>query len=297
MNVLVTGGSGYIGSRLCRRLVEDGHSVSLLLPAEATLEQLGETVQHVVIHRDADSWDGIFTAVRNSHPDPVFHLASLVLTNHEPDQVGPLVRSNIQFGAELVEAMTLVGVSRLVVAGTSWQHYGDAGYDPVNLYAATKQAFEDLLTFWSNTTLLRTVILKLTDVYGPDDPRPKLIPLLLRLAAEGGDAALTPGEQFVDMVHVDDVVEAFRVAGARADTLAAGARETYAVSSGSPIRLRQLVDEFETVLGRPLQIQWGGRPYRPREMMHPWSKGRALPGWTPTTSLRDGFRRLIGAGR
>jgi len=293
MNVLVTGGSGYIGSRLCRRLVADGHAVSLLLPSQAPLEQLGETVRRVTVHRSAESWEGIRGAVRESQPDLVLHLASLVLTSHEPEQVGALVQSNVQFGAQLLEAMTLVGAPHLVVAGTSWQHYGDAEYDPVNLYAATKQAFEDLLTYWTNTTPLRTVVLKLMDVYGPDDPRPKLVPLLQRLAAEGGDAGLTPGEQLVDIVHVDDVVEAFLVAGARVGALAPGTCETYVVSSGSPIPLRRLVAEFEDVLGRPLPVRWGGRPYRPREMMRPWSKGRALPGWTPRITLRDGFRQLV----
>lgn len=296
MKILVTGGSGYIGSRLARRLVEDGHSVSLLLPSEAPLDLLGGTVDRVAVYRDAASWKGVCRAVEESRPDLVFHLASLVLTNHEPEDVRRLVQSNVLFGAELLEAMTKVRVERLVVAGTSWQHFADADYDPVNLYAATKQAFEDLLTFWSNTTPLRTIILELFDVYGPDDPRPKLLSLLLRVACEGGEAGLTPGEQLVDMVHVDDVVEAFVLAGDRLRGLATGSRETYSVSSGAPIELRQFVREFENVLGRSLPIRWGACPYRPREMMRPWSRGLPLPGWGPKISLRDGFRQLIGKG-
>jgi nucleoside-diphosphate-sugar epimerase len=294
VNVLVTGGSGYIGSRLCRRLVNDGHAVSLLVRSRASLELLGEAADRAVIYRHAETWKGIYTAVRESKPDLVFHLASLVRGSHEPEDIGPLVQSNVQFGAELLEAMTKCGVSRLIMAGTFWQHFGNEDYDPVNLYAATKQAFEDLLLFWSHTTPLRTIVLTLFDVYGLDDPRPKLIPLLLRLAFHGGQADLTPGEQLVDIVHVDDAVEAFVLAGARVGDLAPGSCERYSVSSGAPIQLRDLVSQFEEVLGRSLPIRWGGRPYRHREVMRPWSKGVPLPGWRPTTSLRDGFRQLIG---
>ncbi|MFA6146755.1 MAG: NAD(P)-dependent oxidoreductase [bacterium] len=297
MSVLITGGSGYIGSRLTRRLVDDGHSVSLLLPSEADLDSLGGTVDRVAVYRDAESWKGVCTAVEETRPDIVFHLASLVLTSHGPEDVRRLVQSNVLFGAELLEAMTRFRVERLVVAGTSWQHFEDADYNPVNLYAATKQAFEDLLTFWSNTTPLRTTILELFDVYGPDDPRPKLLSLLLRVAFEGGEAGLTPGEQLVDMVHVDDVVEAFVLAGDRLGGLAPGSREKYSVSSGAPIELRRLVREFERVLGRSIPIRWGDRPYRPREMMRPWSRGLPLPGWRPAISLQDGFRQLIGECR
>ncbi len=294
MNVLITGGSGYIGSRLVRRLHAEGHAVSLLLPADAPLDQLGGVADRLTIHRDAHRWQGVQRAVREARPDLVYHLAALVLTGHAPEDVRRLVEANVLFGAELLEAMTGAGVGRLVVAGTHWQHYGDAAYDPVNLYAATKQAFEDLLVYWSHTTPLRTVVLKLFEVYGPDDPRPKLVNLLLRLAREGGEADLTPGEQLVDYVHVDDVVEAFAVAGARTAALAPGVRETYAVSSGAPVPLRRLVGEFEAALGRPLGVRWGAKAYRPREVMHPWTGGRPLPGWSARTPLRDGFRRLIG---
>jgi nucleoside-diphosphate-sugar epimerase len=294
--VLLTGGSGYIGSGLTRRLVEDGHAVSLLLPSDAALDQLGGLADRLAVYRDAHTWQGVRRAVQASHPDLVYHLAALVLTSHGAEDVRRLVDSNVRFGAELLQAMTEAGAERLVVAGTHWQHFEDAAFDPVNLYAATKQAFEDLLVFWSNTTPLRAIVLKLFEVYGPDDPRPKLVPLLLRIAREGGQAELTPGEQVVDFVHVDDVVEAFVVAGARTGALAPGGRETYAVSSGAPIPLRQLVREFEEALGRPLAIRWGARPYRAREVMRPWSGGQPLPGWRPTTPLRDGFRRLIGRG-
>jgi nucleoside-diphosphate-sugar epimerase len=293
VKILLTGGSGYIGSRLCRRLVDDGHAVTLLLRAESSLGLLGEAASRVAVFRNAESWHGVRDAVTQSRPDLVFHLAARVLTSHEPEDVRRLVLSNVLFGAELLEAMSAIGVHHLVAAGTFWQHYQNADYDPVNLYAATKQAFEDLLTFWSNTTALRAIVLELFDVYGPNDPRPKLVPLLRRAALGGEEIRLTPGDQLIDIVHVDDVVGAFVQAGTLVRELAPGVRQTYAVSSGEPMRLRQFVHRVEEAMGRSIPVQWGGRPYRPREMMVPSSRGLPLPGWKPMVSLEEGIRGLV----
>jgi nucleoside-diphosphate-sugar epimerase len=293
MKVLVTGGTGYIGRWLTRRLVEDGHTVHLLLRSSAPVSLLGETGSRVVVHRDAENWRGVERAVRESNPEVTFHLASLFLPSHRPEDIGSLVRSNVLFGSEVVEAMTSLGATRLVVAGTSWQHYENADYDPVNLYAATKQAFEALLTYWAATSPLRVITLKLFDTYGPGDPRPKLVPLLVRLAASGQSAVFSPGEQLIDLVHVDDVVGAFMLAGERTAAQPMGSMETYAVTSGSPVSLKSVVALFEEAVGRRLGIQWGGRPYRTREVMRPWSRGIPLPGWKPRITLRQGFNGMV----
>ena len=67
--------------------------------------------------------------------------------------------SNITFGTQLVEAMVANGCYQFVNTGTSWQHYENDEYNPVNLYAATKQAFEDILRYYVETSALRVITL------------------------------------------------------------------------------------------------------------------------------------------
>jgi nucleoside-diphosphate-sugar epimerase len=67
--------------------------------------------------------------------------------------------------------------------------------------------------------------------------------------------------------------------------------ETFAVSSGAPIRLKDLVAVYQRTTGQMLPIEFGGRPYRPREVMLPWNRGRPLPGWRPRVDLAEGIRR------
>jgi nucleoside-diphosphate-sugar epimerase len=59
--------------------------------------------------------------------------------------------------------------------------------------------------------------------------------------------------------------------------------------------LREVVLVFEEAAGTKLPIEWGGRPYRSREVMRPWDRGRPVPGWRPRVGLLDGIRRTLAA--
>ena len=176
--------------------------------------------------------------------------------------------------------MTLEGANYLVNTGTSWQHFENQSYSPVNLYAATKQAFEVLLEYYVEARELRVITLKLFDTYGPNDPRPKLLNLLKGLVNHDQRLAMTAGEQKIDMVHVEDVVRAFTIASDRLMQGKVLGMESYAVSSGRHLHLRELVNMVETKLVYKLPIDWGAKPYRKREVMTPW-RGKQLPGWFP----------------
>ena len=294
-SVLVTGATGFVGAHLTRRLVADGWDVHLVVGPGSDLARLGPAADRVRAHVHDGTTEGLIALVGAAGPDPVIHLASLFLAQHAPADVAGLVASNVLFGTQLVEAMAQHGVTRLLNTGTSWQHYENRDGAPVNLNAATKEAFEAVLAYYVEAQGLRVLTLKLFDTYGPDDPRPKLLTLLRRTAASQQPLAMSPGEQLLDLVHIDDVVAAYRVAAERLLANQVEVHERYAVSSGAPRSLREVVAAFEEASGTRLPIQWGGRPYRPREVMRPWDSGRPVPRWQPRLSLLDGFRRTLAA--
>lgn len=289
---LLTGATGFVGSHLCRRLVRDGWDLHVVTRPSSDLSILADIHQRITVHRHDGSTEGMNGIIGRARPDVVFHLASLFLAQHRPEDIAPLIESNVLFGTQLLDAMTEAGSSRLVNCGTSWQHYGDAEYSPVCLYAATKQAFEDILRYYIEATPLKAVTLKLYDTYGPGDPRNKLFSHLRKCAASGESLAMSPGEQGIDLVYVDDAVDAVLVAGSRLGVGLVRDHETYAVSSGSPVRLRDLVAIYSRVTGKTLDIRWDERPYRPREVMDPWSRGVPIPGWKPGVGVEEGIRRM-----
>jgi nucleoside-diphosphate-sugar epimerase len=287
---LVTGATGFIGRHLSQRLIAEGWEVHCIVRPSSETPPAG-AISHVY----DGTTDSVLGIVEATAPDIVFHLASLFVANHGPSDVEPLVYSNVLLGAQLLEGMSVGGCRRLVNTGTCWQHFGDADYDPVNLYAATKQALEDIIQYYVNARDLTTVTLKIYDTYGPDDTRGKLVQQLVKAALEGHQLKLSPGGQKLELVHIDDVVQAFTVAADLALSGHADGHVRYAVRATERLDLRAIVSLVERISGHTIDAAWGALSYRQREVLEPWRLGQAVPGWTPEVRLEAGIREVVEA--
>lgn len=289
---LITGATGFVGSNLTEKLYHDGWNVHIIVRPTSNLDILKPFLSGITVHIHDGTTAQMIELMEKANPDVVFHIASAVVSQHEPEDITTLMDSNILFGTQLIEAMIQNEIYHLINTGTSWQHYQNESYNPVCLYAATKEAYETILKYYIEVTPLQVINLKLFDTYGPKDPRRKLIPLLQETAKTNESIEMSLGEQLIDLVHIRDVVAAFVVAADRISNHKATQWEEYAVSSGNPIKLRDMVKNYEKVLERSLPITWGALPYRLREVMVPWNNGRKLPGWEPTIQLDEGLRTL-----
>ena len=253
----------------------------------------GDGVSADVFHEHDGTKGGMVGIVGAARPEVVFHLASAFVAEHRSDDVADLVESNLLLGTQLAEAMRVNGRTLLVNTGTAWQHYQDEPYNPTSLYAATKQAYLDVLRFFEEAAGLRVITLEIFESYGPGDPRPKLMGVLKRAAREGNRLSLTEGSQRFDFVHVRDIVRAFVRAAERLLSGEVRGPESYALRASSTVTMKELVDLFGRVAGKSLSADWGVRPYRAREMLEPWAGGASLPGWRPEVPLEDGIRELL----
>ena len=293
MRVLLTGATGFVGGYLVKRLLKERHEVHVLVRPTTDLALFGNDLDRIVSHRHHGTTEGMVELVRNAQPDAVMHLASLFLGEHQSTNVDDLIASNVLLSTQLAEAMAVNEVQLLINVGTSWQHYEDGRYNPVNLYAATKQAYRSILRYYIEAANLKVINLELFDTYGPNDQRGKLFALLDRLRTSGDTLAMSPGDQQLDPVYIDDVSEAFIAALKLLRSDVVQDEETYSVRSQNPIKLKDLVKTYEDATSSTLNIEWGGRPYRDREVMVPWSRGETLPGWSSTVTLQEGIKRIL----
>jgi nucleoside-diphosphate-sugar epimerase len=296
---LVTGVTGFVGAHVARALVADGVEVHAVVRPGARLDRVPDLRDAVVLHVD-DGDDALARAVDAVRPGATYHLATNFIAEHQPGDAGMLVVDNVAFPSRLVDALAPHG-GVFVNVGTAWQHVDGARYHPKNLYAATKQAFEDVLAFSTVSGRLRAVTVNLYDSYGPLDHRGKLLGALVDALRTGDVLDASSGRQLVDLVHVDDVVRGLRTAAAAcaAGGLAADV-PYYALSSGRPCTLRELVDVLGRVAGRPVPVEWGARPDRAGDMTSPWDAGPPVPGWAPQVDLETGLTALLddaGVGR
>lgn len=288
---LITGASGFVGSNLAQRLVQEGWRVSTVCRVDSRLPEAEEFLQ-VTNHIYDGSTESMVNCVEQAKPDVVFNLASLFMSQHAVKDVNALIQSNVLFGSQLLEAMKVNKITNLVNTGTSWQHYNNDEYNPVCLYAATKQAFEAILEYYVQACSFRAITLKLFDTYGKNDPRPKLFHLLNKAAASGEPLDMSEGEQLIDLVHIDDVIDVYLIAANRLLECRAHQHEIYAVSSGKPVPLRELVQLYLDVTGSVIRVNWGARPYRFREVMETWTEGSIIKGWRPKYTLAEGIDSL-----
>ena len=262
---LVTGGSGFVGHHLVRRLVEAGNEVVMLVRPTSDLSTLRDLLQDLVIFETNGNPEEIENYFKENDIDSIFHLATCFIAEHKPGDLPQLIDSNFTFGIKICEAMARHGVKKIVNATTSWQYYHSDRYRPLNLYSALKQAFENVLLYYHETCEFDVANVILFDNYGDNDSRGKLMSALTAYSESGDVLELSPGGQLVDLLHVSDVVDALLEARRRMDSNEVGFRH-FLAASGSPKTLKETVEEYCVSEGLMPKLKWGKRPYRKREV-------------------------------
>jgi nucleoside-diphosphate-sugar epimerase len=288
---LITGATGYIGSQLVNRLLSEKWNVSIIARESSSLERLKGNIDNegLNIHLCNDDYSNIDDIVKKSKPEVVFHLAAYFFENSYKD-INNLIDSNVCFGTNLLEAMKRNNIRYFINTGTYWQCYKNEEYNPVNLYAATKEAFEKVIKYYIETSDIRVITLRLFDVYGPNDNRNKLITSLEKFMESKESLLLSKGEQIMDYVFIEDVINAYLAAYEYLKNNVVK-NEVFGISSDERYSLKEVIQMVEEILGKKLNIILGGKPYRSREVMIPWQDYRVLPNWRPITSLKTGLEK------
>ncbi|NQU32454.1 MAG: NAD(P)-dependent oxidoreductase [Bacteroidetes bacterium] len=293
MNILVTGASGYIGSHLVNQLLKEKHKVFCTL-LENEKNPFGEKVvkSFIIYNNKIDNCVDIF---KKNKIDGIIHLASFVQSgHHKPSDVEALLDTNIKLSVLLLEAATHARIQWFINTGTYWQNFNNKDYSPVNLYAATKEAFMDIARLYSETNKIQFKTIKLFDTYGPNDKRNKMFNIWGEIALTGEVLDMSPGEQIIDITYIDDIIQAFLLLACQlhSNKLQLNAESVYYVMSNERYSLKELAAIYEKVHEVKLQINWGGRPYNEREIMEPLSRGSIVPGWKPKYDIIKGLRLI-----
>lgn len=284
---LVTGARGFIGSALTRSLRQAG--AELFSPRRAEL--------------DVGDANAVWTQVRASAPEYVFHLASEGVGKPVPPE--QLRRSNIDGTRNLISALAaLPAAPRVVLLGSGFEYaakegqlsetdeiapFSDYGVSKVEAAALARQEGGGLPLVW----------VRLFNVYGPGEPEARLLPYLAHRASEGLPVEVTEGEQLRDFTYVDDVAE-----GLMRLALSLPAQPTWEVfnlGSGHCVKLRDFIEEGMAGLrerGLRPDVRFGAKPYRPGEPMSylpDISKLQARLRWSPPTPLAAGVRTALSS--
>jgi dTDP-glucose 4,6-dehydratase/UDP-glucose 4-epimerase len=309
-NVLITGGLGFIGSSLARRLLAEGADVTLV---DSLIPQYGGNLFN--IHDIRDKVTVNITDVRDPHAmayliqgrDFLFNLAGQ--TSHLDSMNDPQTDLDINASAQLsiLEACRRHNTGIKIVFASTRQLYGKPEYlpvdekhpiKPVDVNGINKLAGEWYHLLYNNVYRIRTSALRLTNTYGPGmrikDARQTFLGIWIRNLIEGKPVQVFgDGLQLRDFNYVDDVVEAFLRAAL--DPGAEG--EVYNLGSAEYINLRDLAALMVEIFGKgSYQIV----PFPPErkaidigDYYSDFSKIRTALGWEPRVALREGLRKSL----
>lgn len=277
----MTGATGYIGSHVLKYLLSKGWEIHVIADPKFGYANIEDVLSQIEVFEYDGNILSLCDYFQTIKPDVVYHLAAAVITNYKPEQVPILIQSNIQFGAEILEAMKSSETKLLVSTGSYWQNYNSDTYNPVDLYAATKEAFEQIIQFYVDAHHFKVITLRLFDVYGEDDKRPKIWNLLRSIAGTDESLDVSPGEQLLDLVHISDVCTAYECAFNYLKTVKFPCNEVFGVYTGERMSLKEAITIFEKYSEKSINVNFGGKEYKEREVMNPISSLNKVPGWAP----------------
>ena len=294
--ILLTGATGFIGTRLARQLVGLGADVAaLVLPEERT--QLPTGVHPYV--GDVTDSVSVSRTLHTVRPGAIIHLAAIGIT-HPNLPLTEALRVNVGGMVNVLDAVRgLDCVQRIVAVGSSYE-YGARraaeGIDPFNAYSASKVAAWACVRAAYNAWDAPVVWVRPFQVYGPGQRETALIPAAIRAALTGADFPMTAGEQQRDFIYVDDVVEGLLAAATTSNiegqTFDLGTEVLHRICD-VVAEIWQLTDAQGTMLPGALAYRPGEVPAIPADA----ARTRRLIGWSAHVDLQQGLQRTIAAMR
>jgi len=308
MNILVTGGAGYIGGTLTRLLLSRGHAVTVYdnlchskrLAVDANAEFVeGDVADRALLEKTLSQ--GRF--------DGVMHFAALIEAGESMKRPEIYFRNNTAASLTLLEAMLATGHDKLVFSSTA-ACYGepestpileDAKLDPTNTYGESKLLVEQMLRWMKLSDGLKYSSLRYFNVAGAiegygeaHEPESHLIPLILDVALGrranvkvfGRDYPTKDGTCVRDYIHVRDLAEAHLLAlNALSE---ANSRLIYNIGNGQGFTVLEVIESARRVTGRPIAVEeCPRRPGDPAVLVASSEKIKTELGWKPKFAELD----------
>ncbi len=266
---IITGGLGFTGRHLVKRLInDDGPLVLLVRNVKTDWPRLDPTQEVLLL--DLES---LVAYVEANPIGTVINLAGSYNFNPTINELDMLIQSNFSFPMVLAELVARAGHKPTWIQASSFmQDFEGIRHQPICFYAACKDSIETGLNYFRFAHEFEVVNLVLPHIFGDNDPRPKVIPYLLHAARTGSQATISSGNQLLDLVHVEDVVNAILASR----KLNSG---RWSVTSGEYVTLSSIVSYLADIAADGFQVLYRSESDRKFDTYQPWPPHEIVPDW------------------
>lgn len=288
MRILLTGGSGFLGSQLALFLDGEGYKVDLLLRAESRLDRIGSMEGNFRVWRFSNISE-IADFIEQSSPDLVIHTACNYGRKGESDS--ELMDANFNFGASIISALNQIEKNHITFINAN-----SSLPENVSFYAKTKHLFSRFCVenALSNPEKFQFIDIALQHFYGPGDDKEKFTSKIFHDCFNNVlEIMLTGGLQQRDFIFIEDVVSAFGFIVKNNKKLKKV--HEFQVGSGLTISVRDFVGLIHQLTNSKAKLLFGKVPYRMNEPMHCQADLSEISklGWRPAYTIEEGVLKTI----
>lgn len=294
----LTGGTGFVGSCLTRRLVKLGADVHLLVRDSADYTRLKDIEAQLTFHVGDLTDTNLRSIVGGIQPTVIYHLAVHGAYPFQAD-ADETIRTNVFGTWNLLKACASVHYKVFVNTGSS-SEYGLKPQamretdllEPNSYYAVAKSAQTLVCQHTAHLEQRPINTFRLFSIYGPYEESSRLVPTVIRHCLEGKSLTMVAPETARDFVFIDDAVEAFL----DIEKLQTFSGEVFNIGTGLQSTVMDVVNAISKATGKIPSIQWGAmdaRPWDTETWVADCTKTRRMMGWSATTQLTEGISRTV----
>lgn len=297
MRVLVTGGTGFIGSYLIPILVEKRHDVWEL--QRYVTGRIGRYHNIKTVYADLNDGFAVRGAVRTVKPDAVIHMAAISAVAYSYEHPQEVIETNLLGTINLAEAcLRENNLKQFMFAGTS-EEYGNNGFEiqteanslnPASPYAVSKVACEKYLSYMNEAYDFPVTILRPFNTYGRTEDSHFLMERTITQMLSQNVVRLIDPAPVRDWMFVEDHVDAYLTCLGNEKALG----EVFNFCTGIGLTVKDTVEKIAKLTGFKGEIRWGSAPQRPTEskvIVGSYEKAKRVLGWEPKWTLDRGLAR------
>ncbi|PKV65421.1 nucleoside-diphosphate-sugar epimerase [Polaribacter sp. Hel1_33_96] len=289
--ILITGSTGFVGKHLIPKLIENEYDILEITRSISKSDDFfGNKTQKIEVN------DANFNQkIKFFKPEIVIHLASYLTSSDEWTDVEKLVDTNILFLSKILDAVKTNELKLFVNTGTFAEYFkGDGELLPAYFYAATKTASRAIVDYYANAYDFKQTTVVPYTIYGGVDTQKKIIDLIFDSTNSKEPLQLSLGEQVLDFIHIDDVVNFYLSLIDNINILPNTSE--FKLGTGIGTNLKELAKIVEEVSGEKTNINWGGKPYRKSDVMYAVADQRQnknILGWFNKINIEQGVKIKI----
>ena len=292
--ILLTGGTGFIGSHLAEKLREKDYNLIILKRSFSPIWRINNLDNKNLILCDIDKID-LTDIFDNYSIEGIFHLAAAYIKNPTHEDILTTIKSNIEFPTELLDLASNNNVKYFINTGTFFEYSLDklpltesSDIDSLNFYSTSKIAFEDILKYYSKEFDINASTLKLYTPYGPRDDETKIIPYLILNTLEKQEININNPLNRLDIVHVYDIVDAYLKL--KDNILKFDEYESFNVAKDINYSIEEIYNVIKFNLGLENEININENEI---EVFSSPTKIKNMLGWEPKIGINEGINNTI----